>query len=115
MGESWCKRMMVEVNVATLLTMMCIPTFMSGFFLWKLHKREVARDALEDARKMKDLLFIQGIRAAISLGEASARVIRRNNPESCNGEMSMALEYAQKVKLKQKEFFDKQGIENLHS
>lgn len=109
---------MIELSSAQIMALFCLPTIVTGFFLWRIkvgiEKREKKHEKQEAAKQKKEILNVQGIRAAISLGEATARVIRMNNPENCNGEMSRALEYAQKVKLEQKEFYEKQGIASLH-
>jgi len=96
---------------------MSVPSAITGFCFWLLQKsitkRDTTRDKQESARKKNEFFVIKGVGAAIALGEATAKSVRRLDPNS-NGEMKAALEYAQKVKHEQKNFLHEQGIENLY-
>jgi hypothetical protein len=96
---------------------MSIPSAITGFFFWmlqkRINKRDEKRDQQDEARKKKELLVIQGVGAAIDLGEATAKSVRRLDSDS-NGDIKKALEYAQSVKHEQKNFLQKQGINNLY-
>jgi len=93
-----------------------VPCLVTGVCFWVLQKniskREAARERRDEARKRNDFLLIKGLGAAITLGEETAKAVQRLDP-SCNGDMSGALAYAQAMKREQKEFLQKQGIENL--
>ena len=95
-----------------LLAFICVQGIVTGFLLWRLHRREAARDKREEARKQYDFLLIKGMGASLALAEATAKAVQQL-PVKCNGDMSQALEYARQVKRDQKEFLQKQGIENL--
>jgi len=109
--------LIIQLEIASLIALMGIPSAITGFCFWLIQKniikRDAARDKQEEARKKNDLLVIEGVGAAIALGEATARSVQRLDPD-CNGDMKGALEYAQKVKHEQKDFLRKQGIENLY-
>ena len=110
---------MEELNITKIIfafiISMSIPSAVTAFCFWMIQKkitnRDNKRDELDKARKKNEFLLIRGIGAAIALGEASAIAIR---DKKCNGEMSTALEYAQKVKHEQKDFLTEQGVENLY-
>lgn len=108
---------MVQLDTTGLLVLMGVPSAITAFCFWLLQrsltKRDVVRDKQEAARKKNELLVIKGVGAAIALGEATAKSVKRLDPK-CNGDMKDALEYAQKVKHEQKNFLHEQGIENLY-
>ena len=66
-------------------------------------KREAAQDAREASR-------VQSTGASMAPGEATARAVQRIPDAHCNGDMRDALNYAQEVKHKQKDFLAQQGI-----
>ena len=69
-------------------------------------EKEIAAEH-EKAKEELLITLVQSTRAAIALGEATAHAIQRGYP---NGDMEAALEYAAKIKHKQKDFLAKQGI-----
>ncbi|WP_407310890.1 serine/threonine protein kinase [Desulfosporosinus sp. SB140] len=105
----------MQIDATTLLTFWSIPSAATGLCFWVLQKnmtkRDTKREELDKARKKNEILLIHSVGAAIALGEATAHAIRDGK---CNGEMSAALEYAQKVKHEQKDFMTEQGIGNLY-
>ncbi len=68
------------------------------------------REEQERAREELLLVLIENTNAAIALGEATARAVQRIPDAHCNGDMHAALDYASKVKHRQKEFLAKQGV-----
>ena len=56
---------------------------------------------------------MQGVNAAIALGEATARAVQRIPDAHCNGDMHAALDYAAKIKHAQKDFLARQGIQAI--
>ena len=58
-------------------------------------------------------LTIQGVSAAIALGEATAKAVQRIPDAHCNGDMHDALNYAIKIKHKQKDFLTRMGIASV--
>ena len=107
--------------LAAFVAAMGIPSAIMGFVAWrikaKIEARERARDAAaaEKARAQQDLVLIlvQGTRASIALGEATARAVQRIPDANCNGDMHAALDYAVKIKHEQKDFLARQGIHAL--
>ena len=77
----------------------------------KLAAEEKAhRDAQEQAREHLLLILVESTGAAIALGEATGHAMQRGHT---NGDMEKALEYAAKVKHKQKDFLSQQGVHAL--
>lgn len=105
---------LVQIDLITVLLAMGIPSAVTGLCFWaiqkKITRRDAERDKRDEARKKYELLLIKGNGAAIALGEATAHAIQDGQ---CNGQMTCALEYAQKVKHEQKDFLSEQGVENL--
>lgn len=73
-------------------------------------KREEKRDEREASREQLMVLLVQSTGASMALGEATARAVQRIPNAHCNGDMRDALNYAQEVKHKQKDFLAQQGI-----
>ena len=101
-----------------IITIMSVPSAITGFCFWllekKLERRGKEQDKREEARKKNELLLIKSTTAAIALGEATARAVQRIPDTHCNGQMHRALDYATSVKHEQKEFLTQQGVENLY-
>ena len=107
----------------------CLPSAITGFCFWciqrKIQKgdkkreedekqRRAAEEKREQLREQQELFLVQGINAAISLGEATAKAVQRIPDAHCNGDMHAALAYAVAVKHKHKDFLAEQGIIQLH-
>lgn len=105
-----------------------IPSALTGFLVWnferKIAKREAKREKeqeehhkkeaeREKAREELQILTIQGVSAAIALGEATAKAVQRIPDAHCNGDMHDALNYAIKIKHKQKDFLTRMGIASV--
>lgn len=116
---------MINITAGSLLAAfvaaMGIPSAIMGLIAWRIKARikarERARDAAaaEKARAQQELVLIlvQGTRASIALGEATARAVQRIPDAHCNGDMHAALDYAVKIKHEQKDFLARQGIHAL--
>lgn len=116
---------MIEINIGALVVLTGIPTAVTGFCFWmlehRIQKREKQKEA-EEAKRQKEaaareraredlqITTIQGMSAAIALGEATARAVQRIPDAHCNGDMHAALDYAAKIKHAQKDFLTSQGI-----
>lgn len=107
----------------------CLPSAITGFCFWcieqkiqkqskKLEKEEKQRREAQDKREklheQQELFLVQGVNAAIALGEATARAVQRIPDAHCNSDMHAALDYAAKVKHEQKDFLTRQGIESIY-
>lgn len=106
-----------------------IPSAVVGFGVWcierKITKADKKREKEEQKRaeeekereklrEKQELLLVQGVNAAIALGEATAKAVQRIPDAHCNGDMHAALAYAEKVKHEQRDFLAEQGIIALH-
>ena len=120
---------MDTVTACFIALIACLPSAVTGFCFWLLQqkiqkeakKREAAEAARlaankkrEELREQQELFLVQGVNAAIALGEATAKAVQRIPDAHCNGDMHAALAYAVAVKHKHKDFLAEQGIIQLH-
>jgi hypothetical protein len=105
----------VQIDATAVLAAMSIPSAVTGLCFWGIQKnitkRDKVREELDRAREQNQILLIRSVGAAIALGEATAHALRDGK---CNGKMTAALEYAQRVKHEQKDFMTEQGVKNLY-
>ncbi len=116
------------MDTITTILIACVPSAVTGFCFWlieqKIQKETTKREAEEKAhheaeerreklREKQEVFLVQGVNAAIALGEATAKAVQRIPDAHCNGDMHAALEYAAKVKHEQKDFLTQQGVESL--
>lgn len=116
------------MDAITTILIACVPSAVTGFCFWlieqKIQKGAAKREAEEKAhreaeekreklREKQEIFLVQGVNAAIALGEATAKAVQRIPDAHCNGDMHAALEYAAKVKHEQKDFLTQQGVESL--
>ena len=110
--------MVIELSVGGLVTLLGLPTAITGLCFWMLQqritKRDKAQEERERAREQNEVLIIKGMGAAIALGEATAQAVQRIPDAHCNGDMHAALEYARKVKHEHKEFLTEQSVQALY-
>lgn len=103
------------MELSTILAFLGIPSAVTGLCFWLVERRitvkEREREKQDEIRKQSELILIRGMSASIALGEATANAIKNG---TCNGEMSAALDYAQKVKHEQKDFLYQQGVEQIY-
>ena len=105
-----------------------IPSAITGCLVWnferKIAKREAKREKEQEERHKKEaerekareelqIHTIQGVSAAIALGEATAKAVQRIPDAHCNGDMHDALNYAIKIKHEQKDFLTRMGIASV--
>ena len=106
------------MDILTLATLMGIPSAVTGFCFWilqrKITKRQKEEEKKDAARRENEVIVIEGVNAAIALGEATARPVQRIPDAHCNGDMHDALTYATKVKIKHRDFIREQGIDALY-
>ena len=74
-------------------------------------RREAERDK---EREEMSIITLEATNAAIALGEATARAVQRIPDAHCNGDMHDALDYAKKVKHRQRDFLTKNGVKYVH-
>ncbi len=102
------------MDIQTLLLAMSIPSAITGFCFYilerKMERRQKAAEKKELARQKNEVIVIEGVNAAIALGEATAKAVQRIPDANCNGDMHAALEYAEHIKHKHKDFMTEQGF-----
>lgn len=106
------------MDVMTLIIAMSIPSAFTGFCFWwlerKIENRQKEQDKKDAARRQNEVIIIEGMNAAIALGEATAKAMQRIPDAQCNGDMHAALQYASDIKHKHKNFLTEQGIDALY-
>jgi hypothetical protein len=106
------------MDITAIVIAASIPSAFTGFFFWlleqRIERRQKESDRKDDARKKNEIIVIEGVNAAIALGEATARAVQRIPDAHCNGDMHAALEYAEKIKHKHKDFVVEQGVEAIY-
>ena len=127
---------LINLTLGQIVALMGIPTAITGFCFWLVQRSITKRDKererkeaearakaeREEATRRKEaedrergrenlmIATIQGVNAAIALGEATAKAVQRIPDAHCNGDMKAALEYAAKAKYEQKELLTRQGV-----
>ena len=114
------------MDVTAIIIAASIPSAITGFCFWLIErnikkqdkKRETEEEARredmerrENLRQQQELYLVQGVNAAIALGEATATALKNGH---ANGETEAALQYAQKIKHEQKDFLTEQGIHAIY-
>ncbi len=117
------------MNIESIILAMSIPSAVTGFCFWLVERkinrkeakeqrtREQRQKEIEEKERLREesqFLILQAVNASIALGEATAKAVQRIPDAHCNGDMHEALEYATKIKHKQKEHLMKQGIQNIY-
>lgn len=106
------------MSIEAVLVAASIPSGITGFCFWllqrKMSKRQEAEEKKEKARRENETIVIECMIAAITLGEATAKAVQRIPDANCNGDMHAALEYAQEVKNKHRDFIRRQGVDALY-
>ena len=116
------------MDVTAIIIAASIPSAITGFCFWLIErdikkqdkKRETEEEARredmerrENLRQQQEFYLVQGVNAAITLGEATAKAVQRIPDAHCNGDMHAALDYAQKVKHEQKNFLNEQALKHI--
>lgn len=108
---------MIQIDIWGVVCIMGIPTAATGLFVWLLQrwisKREKKREELESKREKLQLQLVRSVNASIALGEATAKAVQRIPDAHCNGDMHEALDFAERVKMEQREFLTEQGVHAL--
>lgn len=102
--------------IAAVIT--AVPSGITGLFFWLIQRKLTKRDELQEkrdaARLQNEYLVIKKLDATVTLAEATARAVQRIPDAKCNGDMTAALEYAEKVKHEHRTFITEQGIHQLY-
>lgn len=117
------------MDIVSILVAAGVPTAITSFFFWVVKRQITAqaeeRKAEEEEREKKALereknrerlmlMLMQSTRAAIVLSEATAKAVQRIPDAHCNGDMHAALDYAEKVQGKQKDFLMELGVHSIY-
>lgn len=96
---------------------MGIPSAITGLLVWFLKRYIDKRDNIREYHdKNVETLMLYQIkmnRATNILAEATAKAVQRIPEAHCNGDMSQALERAQKIQEEEKEFLLERGVDSI--
>lgn len=94
-----------------------IPTAITSFAVWLLKryidKREAERTEKEANTEKLILLMLKLGKANNILAEATAKAVQRIPEAHCNGDMTAALEEAEKIRKQEKDFVFEQGVKHI--
>lgn len=100
-----------------LIIAMGIPSAVTGLLVWWLKryidKREKEREEREKKTEKFMLMLMQTSRATNVLATATAKAVQRIPEAKCNGDMTAALEEADRIQKIEKEWLFEQGVENI--
>ncbi len=100
-----------------LIMAMGIPSAVVGFVAWWLKRYIDKRDAAAERREKNTenliILMMKEIRANSVLNEATAKAVQRIPDAHCNGDMTAALERAEKLRKEEEQFMLDQGIKHV--
>ena len=100
-----------------LLAAMGIPTAITGLLVWWLKRYIDNRDKKAEEREKNTeqlmIILMQQSRATNVLAEATAKAVQRIPDAKCNGDMTAALELAEKIRKEEKDFILNQGIKHI--
>lgn len=96
---------------------MGIPTAITGLLVWWLKRYIDKRDKVQEEREKNTeklmLLIVQTSRANNILATATAKAVQRIPDAKCNGDMTAALELADKIQKEEKDFMFEQGMKHI--
>lgn len=107
----------------------CLPSAVVGFGIWLIQRsinksdkkrtaEEQARheetEKIEELRKKQEAFLVESVDATFKLAKATAGAVQRIPDAHCNGDMHAALDYANNVTRKHRQFLEQQGIEQLY-
>ena len=99
------------------ILMFGIPTAITSFGFWfikkYIDKREAKREEKEANTEKLILMMLKMGKANNILAEATARAVQRIPDAKCNGDMTAALEEAEKIRKAEKEFMFEQGVKHI--
>lgn len=105
-----------------------VPSAAFGLVIWffkrSINKKdaEAERKKLEEEAKREEkekntetlmLMIMQTCRATNVLAEATARAVQRIPDAHCNGDMTSALERAEKIQKEEQQFLIDQGVKHI--
>ena len=100
-----------------ILSIMGIPTALTGFLVWLLKRHIDKKDSKSEEREKNTeklmLMIMQTSRATNVLAEATAKAVQRIPDAKCNGDMTAALERAAKIQKEEQQFLIDQGVKHI--
>lgn len=99
------------------LLAMGVPAAITGLLVWWLKRYIDKRDRKAEEREKSTerlmLMMLQTSRATNVLAEATAKAVQRIPDAHCNGDMTAALERAEKIQKEEQQFMFDQGIRHI--
>lgn len=109
--------MVSDALIWTFVIAMGVPSAFTGFLVWWLKKHIDKRDARNEEKEKNTeqmiLLIAQNSRATYTLAKATATAVQRIPEAHCNGDMTAALEEAEKLQMKEQQFLIDQGVKRI--
>lgn len=103
--------------VLAFIAAMGVPSAITGFLFWwlkrSIDKREKKAEEREKTTEQLMLIIMKNSRATNVLAEATAKAVQRIPDAHCNGDMTAALELAEKIQKEEKDFMFDQGIKHI--
>lgn len=106
------------MDIQALIIAMGVPSAITAFCFWlierKIERREKEQEKRDEARRKNEIIIIEALNASMALSEATAMAVGRIPDAHCNGDMHKALDYANTIKHRHREFMTEQGINALY-
>jgi uncharacterized protein YigA (DUF484 family) len=105
------------MEIAELIAVMGIPTSITGLMIWWVKRYIDKRDKRAEEREKNIeelmLLIVRTSRANNILATATAKAVQRIPDAHCNGDMTSALEMADRIQKEEKDFMFEQGMKHV--
>jgi uncharacterized protein YigA (DUF484 family) len=96
---------------------MGVPTAITGLLVWWLKRHIDKKDKRAEEREKNTerlmLMIMQNGRANNILAVATAKAVQRIPDAHCNGDMTAALEQADKIQKEEQQFLFDQGVQHI--
>jgi hypothetical protein len=107
----------------------CLPSAVVGFGVWLIQRsinksdkkrtteeqaRQEEAEKREELRKKQEAFLVESVDATFKLAKATAGAVQRIPDAHCNGDMHAALDYANSVTRKHRQFLEQQGIAQIY-
>ena len=106
----------MEITHTVLLTLLgvlsCLAPILCAWHIQRsIKRRDAEQERKDNARIKNEVTMLEGIDAALGLAIQTAKSVQRKD-DKCNGDMTGALEHAETIKAKRKDFDREQGADN---
>lgn len=109
--------MSAESLILAFIAAMGIPSAITGIAVWWLKKQMDKRDARNDEKEKNTermiLLIAQNSRATYTVAKATAKAVQRIPEAHCNGDMTAALQQAERFQMEEQQFLIDQGVKRI--